>query len=142
MYKKQECLKSVIGRGKAHLLGGKLTQEKVDEASDEIINITYAEYKQREITEKGEKTATALDKHTINLYSNEISRLVNISNAKKLQQDIEDDLLIKDQMTYLGCFLMYTLGDYLAPVLVAAYTLNNLGHGTEPENEDYESEGP
>ena len=89
---KNECLKSVIGRGKAHLLGGKLTQEKVDEASDEIINKTYDEYKQREITEKGEKTAMALGKHTINLYSNEISLLVNISNVKKLQQDIEDDL--------------------------------------------------
>ena len=27
----------------------------MDKASDEIINKTYAEYKQREITEKGEK---------------------------------------------------------------------------------------
>ena len=45
-------------------------------------------------------------------------------------------------MTYLGCFLVYTLGDYLAPVLVAVHTLNSLDHGTEPENEDYESEGP
>ena len=57
-YKKQECLKSVIGRGKVHLLEGKWTQKKVDKARDETINKTYAEYKQREITEKGEKNAT------------------------------------------------------------------------------------
>ena len=55
-HKKQECLKSVIDRGKAYLLGSKWTHEKVDKASDEIINKRYAEYKQREITEKGEKS--------------------------------------------------------------------------------------
>ena len=37
---------------------------------------------------------------------------------------------------------MYFLGDYLAPVLVGVHTLNNLDHGNEPENEDYESIGP
>ena len=57
-YKKQECLKSVIGRGKVHLLEGKWTQKKVDKARDKTINKTYAEYKQREITKKGEKNAT------------------------------------------------------------------------------------
>ena len=75
-HKKQECSKSAIGTGKAHLLGDKCTQEEVDKASDEIINRTYAEYKQRELNEKGEKTAKALDKHVIKLYSNGISRFV------------------------------------------------------------------
>ena len=39
---------------------------------------------------------------------------------------------------------MYTLGDYVAPVLVAAHTLSNLdgGDGQDYENEGYESEGP
>ena len=45
-------------------------------------------------------------------------------------------------MTYLGCFLVYTLGDYLAPVLVAAHTLNNLDRGAEREKEGYEGEVP
>ena len=110
-------------------------------ASDEIINKTYAEYKQREITEKGEKTAKALGKHAIKLYSNRISQFFKIRDAKKLHQDIEDNPLIKDQMVNLGCFLVYTLGDYLAPVLVFVHTLNNLDRGNY-ENEDYESEGP
>ena len=83
-YKKQECLKSVIGRGKVHLLEGKWTQKKVDKVRDETINKTYAEYKQREITEKGEKKCNSVGKHIINLYSNGISQLVNISNVKKL----------------------------------------------------------
>ena len=72
-HKKRECLKSVIDRGKAHLLGHKWTHERVDKASDETINKTYAEYKQHELNEKGEKTAKALGKHAIELYSNEIS---------------------------------------------------------------------
>ena len=54
-HKKRECLKSVIDRGKAHLLGSKWTQEKVDKASDEIINKTYAEYKQRGLNERVKK---------------------------------------------------------------------------------------
>ena len=141
-HRKREELKSAIDRGKVHLLRSKWRQERVDKASVEVINRTYAEYKQCEITEKGEKTAKALGKLVIKLYSKGISRFVKIRDVKKLHQDIEDDPLIKDQMVNLGCFLVYTLGDYLAPVLVAAHTINNLGPGDEQdhENEDYESD--
>ena len=143
-YKKRECLKSVIDGGRVHLLGSKWTQEKVDKASDKIINKTYAEYKQRELNEKGEKTGRVLCKHVIKSYYNRISQLVNIRDVKKLRQDIEDDPLIKDQMTYLGCFLVYTLGDYLASVLVGFHTIKKLGSGDghDNENEGHESEGP
>ena len=109
-------------------------------ASDEIINKTYTEYKQRELTQKGEKTAKALGKHVINLYSTGVSRWVKIKDVKKFRQDIENDLLIKDQMVNLGCLLVYTLGDYLAPVLVGVHTINNLDRGGEQENEGYESD--
>ena len=51
----------------------KWTHERVDKASDETINKTYAEHRQRELNEKGEKTGEALDKHAINLYSTGIS---------------------------------------------------------------------
>ena len=68
-HRKRECLKSVISKDKAYLLGSKWTQEKVGKASDETINKTYAEYKQRELNEKDEKTGKALGKHVINLYS-------------------------------------------------------------------------
>ena len=37
-HKKGECLKSVIRKGKAYLLGGKWTQEKVDKASNQTIH--------------------------------------------------------------------------------------------------------
>ena len=50
---KRECLKCAISKGKVYLLGGKWIQEKVDKASDETINKTYGEYKQRELNEKG-----------------------------------------------------------------------------------------
>ena len=90
-HKKQECLKRAIGKGKAHLLGYKWTQEKVDKASDEVINKTCAAYKQHELNEKSEKPGKALGKHAINLYSAGISRMAKIRHVKKLQQDIEND---------------------------------------------------
>ena len=121
----------------AYLLGSKWTQEKVGKASDKTINKTYAEYKQRELNEKDEKTGKTLGKHVINLYSTGISRVVKIRNVKKLEEDIENDPITKDQMANLGCLLVCTFGNFLAPVLVAAHTVNNLDLGDE--NEGYES---
>ena len=54
--RKRECLKSVINKGKAHLLGHKWTPQNVDKASNETISKIYDAYKQRELNEKGEKT--------------------------------------------------------------------------------------
>ena len=116
-----------------------MAHEKVDKVSDETINKTYAEYKQPELNEKGEKTGKALGKH-VNLYSTVISRVVKIRDVKKLQQDIENDPIIKDQMTNLGCLLVCDFGNFLAPVLVAAHTVNNLDLCDELENQDYESD--
>ena len=140
-HKKRECLKSVIDKGNGHLLG-KWTHERVDKASDETINKKYAEYKQREITEKGEKTGKALGKHVINLYSTGISRWFKIRDVKKLKQDIENDPIIKDQMAKLSCLLVFTFGNFLASVLISAHTANNLDFDDELEDEGYESEGP
>ena len=46
----------------------------MEKASDETINKTYVEYKQRELNGKGEKTGMVLGKHVINLYPTGISR--------------------------------------------------------------------
>ena len=43
-------------------------------------------------------------------------------------------------MANLGCLLVYTFGDYLAPILVDVQTVEILDHGDEPENEGYKSE--
>ena len=77
-HRKREYLKGAIDKGK---LGHKWTHKKVDKASDEIINKTYAEYKQRELNEKGEKTGKALGKHVISLYSTGISWMVKIRDV-------------------------------------------------------------
>ena len=112
----------------------------MNKASDKIISKTYAEYKQRELNEKGEKTGKALSKHAINLYSTGISRVFKIRDVKKLKQDIENDPVIKGQMANLGCLLVCTFGNFLAPLLVAAHTVNNLDLRDEQghENEGYE----
>ena len=114
----------------------------MDKASYETINKTYAAYKQRELNEKGEKTGKASRKHVTNLYSTRISRVVKIRDVNKLQQDIENDPIIKDQMANLGCLLVCTFGNFLVPVLVTEHTVNNLALADEqdPENEGYESD--
>ena len=52
------------------------------------------------------------------------------------------DPIIKDQMTRLGCLLVCTFGNFLAPVLVAADTVKNLDLSGEQghENEGYKSD--
>ena len=83
-----------------------------------------------------------MGKHVINLYSASIFRWFKIKAVKKLQHDIENDPIIKDHMANLGCLLVCTFGNLLAPVLVAAHTLNNLDLGDEQghEKESYESD--
>ena len=139
-HKKRECLKDVISMGKAHLLGHKWTHGRVDKVSNEIINKTYAEYRQHELNKKVEKTGRALGKHVINLYTTGISRWLKIKDVKKLRQDIENDPIIKDQIANLGCRFVCMFGDYLAPVLIAAHTASNVDFGGEPEDKGYESE--
>ena len=139
-HKKRECLKSVIDKGKGHLLGHKWTHERAEKASDKTINKKYAEYKQRELNEKGENTGKALGKHVINLYSTGISRWLKINDFKKLHQDIENDPIIKDQMAGLGCLFVCTFGNYLTPILITAHTANKVD--LCDENVGYESKGP
>ena len=66
--------------------------------------------------------------------------MVKIKYVKKLQQDIENDPIIKDQMANLGCLLVCTFVNFLAPVVVAVHTVNSLDLGDELENEGYESD--
>ena len=42
-------------------------------------------------------------------------------------------------MANLGCLLVCTFGDYLAPILVIVHIVENLDRGDELENEGYES---
>ena len=99
-HRKGECLKSVISNGKAYLLGSKWTHERIDKASDETINKRYAAYKQRELNEKGEKTAKALGKHVIKLYSNGISRLFKSEMLKNYSKILKMTRLLKIRWLY------------------------------------------
>ena len=81
-----------------------------------------------------------MGKHFITLYSTGIFRWLKIKNVKKLRRDTENDPIIKDQVANLGCLFVCTFGDYLAPVLIAAHTANNVDFRGELEDEGYESE--
>ena len=109
----------------------------MDKVSDETINKTYTEYKQRELNENGEKPGKAFGKN-INLYFIVISWVVKIRDANKLQQDTENDRIITDQMASLGCFLVCIFGNCLAPVLSVTHTVNNSESG---DKQGFENEG-
>ena len=51
--------------------------------------------------------------------------MVKTKDVKKLQQDIENDPIIEDQMASLGCLLVSTFGNLLAPLLVLVHTIKN-----------------
>ena len=57
-------------------------------------------------------------------------------DVKKLQQDIENDPIIEDQMASLGCLLVCTFGNLLAPLLVLVHTINNLDLGDQQGHEN------
>ena len=139
-HKKRESLRSAISKGK--VLDGKKqwTHKRIEKASDETINKTYAEYKQLELNKTDEKTGNALGKHFNKLYSTGIFQMVKIRDVKKLQQDIENDPIIKSQMANLGFLLVRIFDNFLESVIVAANTANNLDLGNEQgfENEGYD----
>ena len=115
-------------------------KEKENKASDETINKTYAAYKQLKLNEKSESTGRVIGTPAINVHFSGIFWVVKIRDFKNLWQDIENDPIIKDQMTNLDCLLVYIFGDYLVPVLVGLHTVENLDLGNEqdPENQGYE----
>ena len=78
----------------------------------------------------------------MSLFFTRISRVFKIRDIKKLQQDIENDAVIRDQMANLDCLLACMFGNFLAPVLVAVHTVNNLDLGDEQsyENGGYKSD--
>ena len=61
--------------------------------------------------------------------------MVKFRDVKKLQQDIENDPIIEDQMASLGCLLVCTFGNLLAPVLVLVHAISNLDLGDEQDHE-------
>ena len=116
---KREYLKGAISKGK--LLGGEKqwTHERIEKASKKTISNSYAKYRQRQLNQKGEKTEYVLRKHVISLHLSGTAQVVKIRDIKKLQQDIENDPIIKDLMANVDCLLVCTFGNFLAPVLVA-----------------------
>ena len=68
--------------------------------------------------------------------------MFKIRDVKKIQQDIENDPIIKDQMSNWSCILVCAFDNFLAPFLVALHTENNLDLGYEQglANEYYESD--
>ena len=55
---------------------------------------------------------------------------------KKLQQDIKNDPTIRDQIPDLDYYCVCTYGNFLAPILVAVHTVNNLDLGKNKKFED------
>ena len=86
--------------------------------------------------EKVKKKIKLSGNRVINLYLSGISQMVKIKDIKKLQQDIENNPIIRDQTANLGCLSVCTFCNFLVSVLVAAHTINNLDLRNDKRFED------
>ena len=86
------------------------------------------------------RTRRDLGNHVISLFLAEYLRWLKSGMKKIYKKDIENNLIIKDHIVNLGYLLVCTVGNFLAPLLVNAHTVNNLDLGDEQcfENESYE----
>ena len=65
------------------------------------------------------KTGQALGTHITSLYSNGVSKVLNIDSVENLRKDIENDPIIKDSMADIGALMVGTFGKLLAPIIVS-----------------------
>ena len=77
-------------------------------------------YKERKLNKKCEKNGQDSGKHVISLHFTGISHLTKFKDMQKLQQDIENDPIIRDQMVNLGCHFVLYFVNFYAPVLFPA----------------------
>ena len=123
----RQKLIDLINQGKAHLLPGKTpwTIKRISKTPETVIKKIYNDYEEREIRQKAVKTGQALGTHITNLYSNGVSKVLNIDSVENLRKDIENDPIIKDSMADIGALMVGTFGRLLAPMLVACHTANH-----------------
>ena len=115
----RQKLIDLINQGKAHLLPGKTpwTIKRISKTPETVIKKIYNDYEQREIRQKAVKTGQALGTHITKLYSNGVSKVLNIDSIENLKKDIENDPIIKDSMADIGALMVGTFGRLLAPIL-------------------------
>ena len=123
----RQKLIDLINQGKAHLLHGKTpwTIKRISKTPETVINKIYIDYEQRVIRQKAVKTGQALGIHITKLYSNGVSKVLNLDSVENLRKDIENDPIIKDSMADIGALMVGTFGKLLAPILVACHTANH-----------------
>ena len=114
----RQKLIDLINEGNANLLPGKTpwTMKRISKTPETVINKIYNDYERREIRQKAVKTGQALGTHVTNLYSNEVSKVLNIDSIEGLRKDIENDPIIKDSMADIGALMVGTFGRLLAPI--------------------------
>ena len=80
----RQKLIDIINQGKAYLLPGKTpwTIKRISKTPETVINKIYNDYEQREIRQKAIKTGQALGRHVTNLYSNGVSKVLNIDSVE------------------------------------------------------------
>ena len=120
--KKRDFLKELITQGKK--LSGKKpwTVELIDQASNEEVKKLHSKYTQKELQHKGEKTDQAMGKHLIKIYSNGVSKVLELDDMKQLRKDIDEDPIIKDSMVDIGALMVSTFGKWLSLILIVCHT--------------------
>lgn len=124
---KRDFLKGIIDQGKADKLPGKTpwTVKRIEKATDKVIEKLYHEYHQADAKYKAAMTGKAIGTHVVKMYSEGVSKVVNIDNVEQLRKDIDSDPIIKESMSQVGALMVTTFGKLLAPILLLAHTVNH-----------------
>ena len=63
-----------------------------------------------------------MGKHLIKIYSNGVSKVLELDDMKQLRKDIDEDPIIKDSMVDIGALMVSTFGKWLSLILIVCHT--------------------
>ena len=120
---KRDTLEAIIlsGRGKM-FLGGNYTPEDIEKMNSEEINQLYNKYR----AVFGGRMAKSLGKTLINLYTKLVTAWLPIESEEELKASLESDLVVSNSIGDLASKLYGQFGGYLAPIITAVITANNI----------------
>ena len=107
--------------------------KRLEKATEQVIEKLYHEYQQVDARHKAETTRKAVNAHVVNMYSTGVSRVLKIDSVEQIRKDIDNDPIIKGSIADVGALMVETFGRYLAPLLIAAHTVNHTESFVEKE---------
>ena len=134
---KRDTLEAIIlsGRGKM-FLGVNYTPEDIEKMNSEEINQLYNKYR----AVFGGRMAKSLGKTLINLYTKLVAAWLPIESEEELKTSLESDLVVNNSIGDFASKLYGQFGGYLAPIITAVITANNINFDFYKNGDEHNSD--